>query len=96
VTGRGDLRATIGADLAVFLYDAAGVTARLAPYLRAAVEGGLDHVRWGLYAGIDLTATLTLQLKIFGITILRADLPVPPLHAQWKVAASTPEPATAG
>lgn len=96
VTGRGDLRATIGADLTVFLYDAAGVTARLAPYLRAAVEAGLDHVRWGLYAGIDLTATFSLQLKIFGITILRADLPVPPLHAQWKVAASTPEPAIAG
>lgn len=96
VTGRGDLRATVGADLAVFLYDAAGVTGRLAPYLRAAVDGSLDQVRWGLYAGIDVTATLTLQLKIFGITILRADLPVPPLHAEWKVAASAPEPATAG
>jgi hypothetical protein len=60
------------------------------------VQGGLDGVRWGLYAGIDLTARLTLQLKIFGITILRADLPIPPLHAEWRIAASNPEPAAAG
>jgi len=93
LTGRGDLRATIGADLAVFLYDAAGVTGRLAPYVRAAVDATLEQVRWGVYAGFDLTATLTLQLKIFGITILRADLPIPPVHAEWKVAASDPEPA---
>jgi hypothetical protein len=93
VTGRGDLRATVGADLAVFLYDAAGVTGRLAPYVRAAVDASLERLRWGVYAGFDLTATLTLQLKIFGITILKADLPVPPVHAEWKVAASDPEPA---
>ena len=93
LTGRGDLRATIGADLAVFLYDAAGVTGRLAPYVRAAVDATLEQVRWGVYAGFDITATLTLQLKIFGITILRADLPIPPVHAEWKVAASDPEPA---
>jgi len=92
LAGQGDMRATIGADLAVFLYDAAGVTGRLAPYVRAAVDATLDQVRWGVYAGFDLTATLTLQLKIFGITIVKADLPVPPAHAEWTVAASTPEP----
>jgi hypothetical protein len=92
VTGRGDMRATIGADLSVFLYDAAGVTGRLAPYVRAAVDAGFSPIRWGVYAGFDLTAALTLQLKIFGITILKANLPIPPVHAEWKVAASTPEP----
>ena len=92
LSGRGDMRATIGADLAVFLYDSAGVTGRLAPYVRAAVDATLDQVRWGVYAGFDLTATLTLQLKIFGITIVKADLPIPPAHAEWKVATSTPEP----
>jgi hypothetical protein len=93
VTGKGDLRATVGADLSVFLYDSAGVTGRLAPYLRAAVDASAAPIRWGVYTGFDVTATLTLQLKIFGITILKADLPIPPIHAEWKVAASNPEPA---
>jgi len=93
LTGKGDLRAAIGADLTVLLYDSAGVTGRLSPYLRAAVDASIAPARWGVYAGFDLTAALTLQLKIFGITLLKADLPIPPVHTEWRIAASTPEPA---
>lgn len=95
VTGSGDMRAIIGADLSVFLYGSAGVTGRLAPYVRAAVNAGFAPIRWGVYAGFDLTATLTLKLEIFGVTIFKADQPVPPIHAEWKVAASDPEPPVA-
>ena len=93
LTGNGALRATIGADLTVLLYDSAGVVGRLAPYLRAAVDADGTPTLWGLYAGFDLTSALTLQLKIFGITLLKADLPLPAVHAEWRIAASTPEPA---
>ena len=93
VTGRGDFRATIGADLKVMLYDAVGVSGRLAPYLRATVDATAPpKVFWGIYAGFDLTGALKLDLKIFGITILKKDLDFPPLHAEWKVASSTPPP----
>jgi hypothetical protein len=92
LTGQGDLRATIGADLTVLLYDSAGVVGRLAPYLRAAVDASGTPKLWGVYGGFDLTASLTLQLKIFGITLLKADLPLPAVHAEWRIAASTPEP----
>jgi hypothetical protein len=93
VAGGGDLRATVGADLSVLLYDAAGVTGRMAPYVRGVVDAGYTPPRWGVYAGLDITASLSIRLKIFGITILKADQPLPPIHTEWKVAASTPEPA---
>jgi hypothetical protein len=93
VAGSGDLRATIGADLSVLLYDSAGVSGQMAPYLRAAVDGADTPLRWGVYAGFDITASLKFRLKIFGITVLKADQALPTIHTEWKVAASTPEPA---
>lgn len=93
IRGRGDFRATVGADLAVLLYDAAGVRGRLAPYVRATVDATRPPaVLWGLYAGFDLTVGLTIRLRIFGITLLSADVALPPLHGEWKVVASDPEP----
>jgi hypothetical protein len=94
LTGQGDLRATIGADLTVLLYDSAGVVGRLAPYLRAAADADGAQKLWGVYAGFDLSASLTLRLQIFGITLLKADLPLPPVHEEWRIAATTPEPTT--
>ncbi|MFY1699312.1 hypothetical protein [Solwaraspora sp. WMMA2101] len=96
IAGRGDFRATIGADLTVLLYDAAGVTGQFAPYLRAAVDATVAPPQWGLYAGFDLTGALSLRLKIFGITILKADLALPPINGDWRIVGSDPPPTGPG
>ncbi|HKS99236.1 MAG TPA: hypothetical protein VJT31_06865 [Rugosimonospora sp.] len=94
LSGRGDARATIGADLAVKLYGAVGVTGRLAPYLRAVLDATTAALRWGLYVGVDLTGTIRIDLNIFGITVVSASFPLPAMHGEWRAAASSPAPTT--
>ncbi|HKT00423.1 MAG TPA: hypothetical protein VJT31_12890 [Rugosimonospora sp.] len=94
LAGRGDARATIGADLSVRLYGAVGVTGRLAPYLRATIDATANPLLWALYLGVDLTGTVGVDLNIFGITLVSAKFPLPLVHGEWPVAASTPTPST--
>ncbi|MEU0947198.1 hypothetical protein ABZ379_31385 [Streptomyces canus] len=92
VTAVGDVKAAMGAEATVGLYGTVGVTADLAPYLRAesdaTAEGSTDGAgsasgSWALYGGIDLTGTLNLQLSIFGTPIFRTRIPLGALHKEW-------------
>ncbi|WP_149824785.1 hypothetical protein [Streptomyces tailanensis] len=102
VTAVGDVKAALGAEATVGLYGTVGVTADLAPYLRAEAEGtaegsangtGSASGSWALYGGVDLTGTLNLQLSIFGTPIFQKKIPLGALHEEWlltKGEATTP------
>lgn len=92
VTAVGDVKAALGAEATVGLYGTVGVTADLAPYLRAEAEGsaegsangtGSASGSWALYGGVDLTGTLNLQLSIFGTPIFQKKIPLGALHEEW-------------
>ncbi len=98
IAGKATARATIGAQLKVALYGAVGAGLEWAPYLRADVDAEAlpkQRLDWALYAGFDLTGSLFIQLKIFGITIIDKTFQLPPLNAQWQVAGGTVTPPTA-
>ncbi|MFJ7899459.1 hypothetical protein ACIQ6V_02900 [Streptomyces sp. NPDC096198] len=99
LTAAGHARATLGAQAAVGLYGAVGVTADLAPYLRgeaqvaasAAVDTGGHPTAaatgaWAVYGGADLSGALRLQLSIFGTPVLQRTIPLGSLHREWKLA----------
>lgn len=92
VTAVGDVKAAMGAEATVGLYGTVGVTADLAPYLRAEADGtaegsadgtGSGSGSWALYGGIDLTGTLNLQLSIFGTPIFQTKIPLGAVHEEW-------------
>ena len=98
IAGKATARATIGAELKVALYGAVGAGLEWAPYLRADVDAEAlpkQRLDWALYAGFDLTGSLFVQLKIFGITIFDKTFRLPPLNVQWQVAGGTVTPPTA-
>ncbi|MGW0827667.1 hypothetical protein [Streptomyces sp. NPDC002845] len=92
VAAVGDVKAALGAEASIGLYGTVGVTADLAPYLRAhvdaAAEGSADGTgsaigAWALYGGIDLSGALRLQLTIFGTPIFQTKIPLGTLHREW-------------
>ncbi|MCG6495775.1 hypothetical protein [Kitasatospora sp. A2-31] len=104
VTGKAAVRAALGAEVSVGLYDTVGVEATVAPYLRAQADGelavdlpgGKPQVKggWALLGGVDLNGALTAHLKIFGTPIIEGKLPLPPFHREWPLlTGSLPSPA---
>ncbi|MFJ4095426.1 hypothetical protein ACIPYS_27885 [Kitasatospora sp. NPDC089913] len=91
--GKASVRATLGTEVSVGLYDAVGVEATVAPYLQAKadgslavdVPGGAPRIQgsWGLVGGIDLNGALLAHLKIFGTPLIEGRLPLPPFHREW-------------
>ncbi|MER5938006.1 hypothetical protein ABT121_11875 [Streptomyces sp. NPDC001928] len=107
VTAAGDVKAALGAEATVGLYGAVGVTADLAPYLRAhadaTAEGSADGTgsatgAYAIYGGVDLTGSLNLQLTIFGTPVFQTRIPLGALHHEWLLtegkatATATPSP----
>ncbi|MFJ7078115.1 hypothetical protein [Streptomyces sp. NPDC098781] len=95
VTAAGDVKAALGAEATVGLYGTVGVTADLAPYVRAhadgSAEGSADGTgsatgAYALYGGVDLTGTLNFQLTIFGTPVLQTKIPLGALHREWLLA----------
>ncbi|WP_395293712.1 hypothetical protein ACF9IK_08945 [Kitasatospora hibisci] len=104
VTGKAAVRAALGAEVSVGLYDTVGVEATVAPYLSAQADGelavdlpgGKPRVKgsWALLGGVDLNGALTAHLKIFGTPIIEGKLPLPRFHREWPIlAGSLPSPA---
>ncbi|SDO34156.1 hypothetical protein SAMN04487981_11045 [Streptomyces sp. cf386] len=92
VTAAGDVKAALGAEATVGLYGTVGVTADLAPYIRAhadaSAEGSADGTgtvtgAYALYGGVDLTGSLQLQLTIFGTPVFQKKIPLGALHHEW-------------
>ncbi|MFE6747814.1 hypothetical protein ACFVGM_18310 [Kitasatospora purpeofusca] len=91
--GKASVRATLGTEVSVGLYDAVGVEATVAPYLQAKadgslvvdVPGGTPRIQgnWALVGGIDLNGALLAHLKIFGTPLIEGRLPLPPFHREW-------------
>ncbi|MCX4688712.1 hypothetical protein OG401_31210 [Kitasatospora purpeofusca] len=105
--GKASVRATLGTEVSVGLYDAVGVEATVAPYLQAKadgslavdVPGGAPRVQgsWGLVGGIDLNGALLAHLKIFGTPLIEGRLPLPVFHREWPLLAGTlPTPTPKG
>jgi hypothetical protein len=107
VTAAGDVKAALGAEATVGLYGTVGVTADLAPYLRAEADasagGSSDGTgsatgAWALYGGVDLSGSL--QLTIFGTPVFQKKIPLGALHREWPLASgkatATAKPTTAG
>ncbi|WP_330288810.1 hypothetical protein [Streptomyces sp. NBC_00576] len=95
VTATGDVKASLGAEASIGLYGTVGVSADLAPYLRAeadaSAEGSSDGTgsaagSWALYGGIDLSGALQIQLTIFGTPIFQHRIPLGELHKEWPLA----------
>ncbi|MER7582399.1 hypothetical protein [Kitasatospora sp. NPDC097691] len=93
LNGKAGVRAALGAEISVGLYDTVGVETTVAPYLKAQAEGSLiadssgnpPQVQgsWSLLGGVDLNGALTAHLKIFGTPIIEGKLPLPPFHREW-------------
>ncbi|MFJ9100455.1 hypothetical protein ACIRJM_18475 [Streptomyces sp. NPDC102405] len=101
VTAAGRVKAAVGVQPSVGLYGAVGVSADLAPYLRAEAAGTVTGTvpvgsgtktgigvagAWTLYGGVDLSGTLVLQLSVFGTPLLQYPIPLGTLHREWKLA----------
>jgi hypothetical protein len=92
VTATGKVKAALGAEATIGLYGTVGVTADLAPYLRAEADAtaegsangtGSAKGAWALYGGVDLTGTLNIQLSIFGTPIFQKRIPLGALQKEW-------------
>ncbi|MFD5461575.1 hypothetical protein ACFWIQ_01945 [Kitasatospora sp. NPDC127059] len=91
--GKASVRAALGVEASVGLYDTVGVEATVAPYLSAKADGSLAvdlpgntpqlHGSWALVGGVDLNGALTAHLKVFGTPIIEGKLPLPPFHKEW-------------
>ncbi|WP_406415864.1 hypothetical protein [Streptomyces sp. NBC_01614] len=105
VTAAGDVKAALGAEATVGLYGTVGVTADLAPYVRAhaeaSAEGSSDGTgsaagSYALYGGVDLTGSLQLQLTIFGTPIFQKKIPLGALNREWLLTEGKGEATTTG
>ncbi|MBD0693442.1 hypothetical protein, partial [Streptomyces sp. CBMA123] len=93
LNGKASVRAALGAEVSLGLYDTVGVEATVAPYLSAKADGSLAvdlpgntpqlQGSWALVGGIDLNGALTAHLKVFGTPIIEGKLPLPPFHKEW-------------
>ncbi|MFB7667313.1 hypothetical protein ACFC1R_25785 [Kitasatospora sp. NPDC056138] len=95
LSGKASVRAGLGAEVNVGLYNAVGVDVTLEPYLRAQGEGSVvvDTSKSGgkpqlngslaLYGGVDLTGALLAHLKIFGTPVVEGRIPLPVFHREW-------------
>jgi hypothetical protein len=92
ITATGKVKAALGAEATIGLYGTVGVTADLAPYLRAEADAtaegsangtGSAKGAWALYGGVDLTGTLNIQLSIFGTPIFQKKIPLGALQKEW-------------
>ncbi|MGW1173303.1 hypothetical protein ACWD4P_06210 [Kitasatospora sp. NPDC002543] len=93
LNGKAGVRAALGAEISLGLYDTVGVETTVAPYLRAQAEGSLvadssgnpPQVQgsWSLVGGVDLNGSLLAHLKVFGTPIIEGKLPLPPFHREW-------------
>ncbi|MBO1419413.1 hypothetical protein, partial [Streptomyces sp. FH025] len=93
LNGKASVRAALGVEASVGLYDTVGVETTVAPYLSAKAEGSLAvdlpgngpqvQGSWALVGGIDLNGALTAHLKIFGTPLFENKLPLPPFHKEW-------------
>ncbi|MBZ6476123.1 hypothetical protein [Streptomyces griseocarneus] len=91
----GKVKAALGAEASVGLYGAVGVSADLAPYLRAEGEATASASsdgkasasgKWAAYGGVDLTGALSAHLKIFGTPLFERRIPLDLYHREWKLA----------
>ncbi|WP_055531957.1 hypothetical protein [Streptomyces graminilatus] len=107
VTATGDVKASLGAEASIGLYGTVGVSADLAPYLRAEADAsaggssagtGSANGSWALYGGLDLSGALHLKLTIFGTPVFEKRIPLGELHKEWLLAkgaaSATTPPAT--
>ncbi|MFJ9691215.1 hypothetical protein [Kitasatospora sp. NPDC101183] len=102
LTGRAAVRAALGVDVSLGLYDTVGVEAGVAPYVSARAEGSLvadssgkaPQVQgsWSLVGGVDLNGSLLAHLKIFGTPVIEGRLPLPPYHREWPLLGASPTP----
>jgi hypothetical protein len=95
VTAAGKVKAALGAEANLGLYGTVGVTADVAPYLRAEAEGQATAAtdgsasasgHWKAFGGVDLSGALQVQLKIFDTPIFQKPIPLGSLHREWKLA----------
>ncbi|WP_371494208.1 hypothetical protein OG871_03770 [Kitasatospora sp. NBC_00374] len=103
LAGRAAVKAGLGADVSVGLYDAVGVEATVEPYLRSQVDGSVTletggaapkvEGSWGLYGGVDLTGALLAHLKIFGTPVAEKRIPFPVFHREWPLKTVSTSPA---
>ncbi|MEU3571789.1 hypothetical protein AB0E96_25665, partial [Kitasatospora sp. NPDC036755] len=99
LNGKAGVRAALGAEISLGLYDTVGVETTVAPYLRAQAEGSLvadssgnpPQVQgsWSLVGGVDLNGSLLAHLKVFGTPIIEGKLPLPPFHREWPLLAGS-------
>ncbi|MEU1378285.1 hypothetical protein ABZ442_32240 [Streptomyces triculaminicus] len=91
----GKVKASLGTEASVGLYGAVGVSADLAPYLRAEGEASATASsdgkasasgKWAAYGGVDLTGALSAHLKIFGTPLFERRIPLDLYHHEWKLA----------
>ncbi|RKT11493.1 hypothetical protein BX285_5444 [Streptomyces sp. 1114.5] len=105
LNGKAGVRAALGAEINLGLYDTVGVETTVAPYLKAQVEGSLvadssgnppqAQGSWSLLGGVDLNGSLLAHLKVFGTPIIEGKLPLPPFHREWPLlggSAALPSP----
>ncbi len=105
LNGKAGVRAALGAEISLGLYDTVGVETTVAPYLKAQVEGSLvadssgnppqAQGSWSLVGGVDLNGSLLAHLKVFGTPIIEGKLPLPPFHREWPLlggSAALPSP----
>ncbi|MFI5647302.1 hypothetical protein [Kitasatospora sp. NPDC051705] len=99
LTGKAGVRAALGTEVSIGLYDTVGVETTVAPYLRAQAEGSLSadssgnppqaQGSWSLVGGVDLNGSLTAHLKVFGTPVIEGKLPLPPFHREWPLLAGS-------
>ncbi|WP_241779775.1 hypothetical protein [Streptomyces natalensis] len=92
----GKVKAALGTEASLGLYGSVGVTADVAPYLRAEVAGTASAATdgtasatgsWAAFGGVDLSGALRAHLDIFGTPIFDRRIPLGPLNREWKLAA---------
>ncbi|MGW6823767.1 hypothetical protein [Streptomyces sp. NPDC055005] len=92
VTANGRVKGALGAEAAVGLYGAVGVSADFAPYLRgeadvkasASTDGKASvNGAWALYGGFDLSGQLQLKLSLFGTPAFERRIPLGALNREW-------------
>ncbi|MFF2541757.1 hypothetical protein ACFVUY_04265 [Kitasatospora sp. NPDC058063] len=99
LNGKAGVRAALGAEISLGLYDTVGVETTVAPYLSARAEGSLvadssgnppqAQGSWSLVGGVDLNGSLLAHLKVFGTPVIEGKLPLPPFHREWPLLAGS-------
>ncbi|MGK4581982.1 hypothetical protein [Kitasatospora sp. HPMI-4] len=107
LSGNASVRAGLGAEVNVGLFNAVGVDATVEPYVRAQGEGSVAvetskgstpqaRGSLALYGGVDLTGALSAHLSIFGTPVVNKQLPLPGYHKEWLLKSFGSAPAPSG